>query len=238
MLPQPYYTEVASVFNRGEFATMAGPLQSRPRKPRADVARNRERLLEAAKTVFSVGGSDVSLEAVARQAELGIGTLYRHFPTREALFEAVYRREVEQLVALAERLAADAAPLPALRRWLHANVEFIATKKGMSSALAVAMQSSSPLTVYSIDRLTQALAALLSCAVAAGAIRDDIGPEDLLRTLVGLCYIHEKPGWQDNVHRLLDVFLDGMRLHRADCDLVRQGERSVVPSPAGGRGPG
>src|ERR1700748_100244 len=100
------------------------------RKPRADAQRNRERVLEAAKTVFSAGGSDASLEAVAREAGVGIGTLYRHFPTREALYEAVYRREVEQLGELAEELKSDAAPVEALRQWLRANVEFVATKKG------------------------------------------------------------------------------------------------------------
>src|ERR1700742_5261557 len=87
------------------------------RKPRADALRNRERVLEAAKSVFSAGGPDASLEAVARHAGVGIGTLYRHFPTREALFEAVYRREVEQLTHLAERLAQGAATLNALRQW-------------------------------------------------------------------------------------------------------------------------
>src|ERR1700735_5574030 len=101
------------------------------RKPRIDAVRNRERVLEAAKAVFSAGGADASLEAVARRAGVGIGTLYRHFPTREALFEAVYRHEVEQLADLAEQLKSDSAPTDALRRWLRANVELVATKKGM-----------------------------------------------------------------------------------------------------------
>src|SRR6201982_642551 len=108
------------------------------RKPRADAVRNRERVLEAAKAVFSAGGPDASLEAVAKRAGVGIGTLYRHFPTREALFEAVYRREVEQLGELAEQLKSEAAPVEALRLWLRANVEFVATKKGMAAALALA----------------------------------------------------------------------------------------------------
>ena len=95
------------------------------RKPRADALRNRDRVLEAAKTVFSAGGSDASLEAVAREAGVGIGTLYRHFPTREALYEAVYRREVEQLGELAEQLKGEASAVDALRRWLRANVEFV-----------------------------------------------------------------------------------------------------------------
>src|SRR5713101_8724386 len=94
------------------------------RKPRADGVRNRERVLEAAKAVFSAGGSDASLEAVAKRAGVGIGTLYRHFPTREDLFEAVYRREVEQLGDLAEQLKSEAEPVDALRRWLRSNVEF------------------------------------------------------------------------------------------------------------------
>src|ERR1700753_2565089 len=93
------------------------------RRPRADAVRNRERILEAAKAVFSAGGPDASLEAVARRAGVGIGTLYRHFPTREALFEAVYRREVGQLVELAEKLKNEAVPVEALRRWLRSNVE-------------------------------------------------------------------------------------------------------------------
>src|ERR1700735_4210780 len=97
------------------------------RRPRADAVRNRERVLSAAKNVFSAGGPDASLEAVAKEAGVGIGTLYRHFPTREDLFEAVYRREVQQLVELAEELRDAPAPVDALRRWLRSNVEFVAT---------------------------------------------------------------------------------------------------------------
>ena len=186
------------------------------RKPRADAIRNRERVLEAAKAVFSAGGSEASLEAVARRAGVGIGTLYRHFPTREALFEAVYRREVQQLGELAEALKSEADPVDALRRWLRSNVEFVATKKGMSAALALAVQSSSELTAFSFDRLTKAVGALLDRAVAAGEIRPDISAEDLLRALVGMCYLHDQPGWQNSVVRLLDVLVDGLRV-RSDA---------------------
>src|SRR6516164_1388259 len=115
---------------------MSVETEATSRKPRADAVRNRE--LEAAKAVFSAGGTEASLEAVAKRAGVGIGTLYRHFPTREALYEAVYRREVEQLGELAEQLKSEAAPVEALRRWLRANVEFVATKKGMAAALALA----------------------------------------------------------------------------------------------------
>jgi AcrR family transcriptional regulator len=191
---------------------METPSAAIARKPRADAIRNRERVLEAAKAVFSAGGPDASLDAVARRAGVGIGTLYRHFPTREALFEAVYRREVQQLSELAESLKSEADPVDALRRWLRSNVEFVATKKGMSAALALAVQSSSELTAFSFERLTKAVGALLDRAVAAGEIRSDISPEDILRALVGMCYLHDQPGWQKSVVRLLDVFVDGLRV--------------------------
>jgi len=168
-------------------------------------------VLEAAKAVFSEGGPEASLEAVARRAGVGIGTLYRHFPTREALYEAVYRREVEQLVELAKHLKAETAPVEALRRWLRAGVEFMATKKGMAAALAMAAHVSSELVAYSLDQLTWAVGQLLQRAEAAGEIRADIDPEDLLRALVGMCYVYDGTGWQAKVQRLVDVFIDGLR---------------------------
>jgi Tetracyclin repressor-like, C-terminal domain len=103
-----------------------------------------------------------------------------------------------------------ASPVEALRRWLRSNVEFVATKKGMSAALALAVSSSSELSAYSFERLTKAVGALLDRAVAAGEIRADISSEDLLRALVGMCYLHDQPGWQASVLRLLDVFVDGL----------------------------
>lgn len=181
------------------------------RKPRADSLRNRELLLAAAKTIFAAKGPNGSLEAVARTAGVGVGTLYRHFPTRQALFEAVYRHEVEQLVDLAERLENELAPLPALRQWIRANIEFVATKKGMSAALAISVNATSDLKDYSIGRLSLAIGQLLQRAVEAGEIRDDIGAEDVLRTIVGLCYTHENSGWQGKVLRLVDVFVDGLK---------------------------
>lgn len=182
------------------------------RKTRADSLRNRERLLEAAKAVFSAGGPDASLEAVARQAGVGIGTLYRHFPTRESLFEAVYRREVEQLSELAEELGREADPVEALREWLHANVQLVATKKGMLAALALAAHGPKELYAYSFDHLTRAVGSLLNRAIAAGEIRADVTAEDLLRVLVGLCNMHARPGWQATVLRLVDIFIDGLRI--------------------------
>jgi len=184
------------------------------RKPRADAVRNRERVLEAAKVVFSAGGAEASLEAVARAAGVGIGTLYRHFPTREALFEAVYRREVQQLADLAEQLKQDAKPIDALRQWMRSIVKFVATKKGMSAALTLAVDKNSKLFSSSADRLARTVGGLLDRAIAAGEIRDDISPEDLLRAVVGMCYMHDQPGWQTSVSRLVDVFVDGLRKRR------------------------
>jgi AcrR family transcriptional regulator len=166
--------------------------------------------LEAAKAVFNQGGPEASLEAVARCAGVGIGTLYRHFPTREALYEAVYRREVDQLVELARELGTQAAPVDALRRWMQAGVEFMATKEGMAAALALAAHSSSELTIWSLDRLTKALGDLLRRAVASGELRSDVDPEDLLRALVGMCYAQDRPGWQARVLHMVDIFIEGL----------------------------
>jgi len=181
------------------------------RRPRADAIRNRDRVLEAAKVVFSQGGPEASLEAVAKRAGVGIGTLYRHFPTREALYEAVYRREVDQLVELAAQLRTQAPPVEAIRRWMRAGVEFMATKKGMAAALALAAHSSSDLVAYSLKQLTKALDELVQRAVTARKLRADVDPEDLLRALVGMCYAQDRPGWQAKVLRLVDIFIDGLR---------------------------
>jgi AcrR family transcriptional regulator len=182
------------------------------RKPRADSIRNRERVLQAAKAVFAAGGPQASLEAVAHRAGVGIGTLYRHFPTRQALFEAVYRHEIDELAALAKKLETGLPEIDALRNWMHANVNFLATKKGMSAALAVAVHASSDLSAYAMDRLSRAVDPLLQRAVAAGVVRGDIAAEDILRMIVGLCYTHDKPGWQPHVLRLVDIFVEGMRI--------------------------
>jgi AcrR family transcriptional regulator len=181
------------------------------RKPRADSVRNREVLVEAAARVFSAGGQQASLEAVARQAGVGIGTLYRHFPTREALFEAVYRREVDGLAELAEQLSREGAPVEALRKWLHANIRLVAAKKGMVEALHLVAHGSSELKAYSFERLTNALALLLDRGVNAGQLRSDIRAEDLLATLLGIFYAERATDWQPTALRLVDVFVDGLR---------------------------
>ena len=189
---------------------MAKGLEKGMRKPRADVLRNRERLLAAAVDVLGSGGPGASLEAVARRAEVGIGTLYRHFPTREALFEAVYRREVEELARLAERLADAPDPVDALRQWSRAGIRLVATKRGMLAALALAVDKSSDVYAYSSDHLSRAIGLLLGRAVAMGRIREDVASQDVLHALVGLSMMGGEPGWEANVVRLLDIFIDGL----------------------------
>jgi AcrR family transcriptional regulator len=181
------------------------------RKPRADSIRNRELLLDAATQIFSAGGPQASLEAVARQAGVGIGTLYRHFPTREALFEAVYRHEVDHLVELAGKLAGEADPIEALRKWLHANVRLVATKKGMIQGLQLVAHGSPDLKAYSFEQLTGAIRLLLDRAIAAGVARSDISPEALMRTLIGIFYSQGLLDWQPTALRLVDIFVDGLR---------------------------
>ncbi len=182
------------------------------RKPRADSLRNRERVLEAATQIFSAGGPQASLEAVARKAGVGIGTLYRHFPTREALFEAVYRHEVDLLVDLAEKLSRNKDPVEALRQWLQANVRLAATKKGMIEGLQLVAHNPTDLKAYSFQRLTDAIGVLLDRAVSAGEIRSDVSPDTLLRALVGIFY--SSGASEPDVMRLVDIFVDGLRTRR------------------------
>ena len=188
---------------------MKAESQKSSRKPRADSIRNRERLLDAAADVFGAGAGQASLEEVARQAGVGIGTLYRHFPTREALFEAVYRHEVDQLFELAQELARRGDPVEALRKWLHANVRLVATKKGMVEALQLVAHSN--LAAYSFERLTKAIGLLLERGAKSGDIRSDVSPDDLLRALVGIFYSQGGGEWRPRALRLVDVFVDGLR---------------------------
>src|SRR5258707_6772814 len=131
------------------------------------------------------------------------------------MFDGVYRQEAKQLAALAERVLTEASPVAALRQWMYSLVKFVATKKGMSAALALAVSKDSDLFSYSSDLLMRSAGGLLDRAISAGAIRNDIGPEDLIRTLVGMCYTHDQPGWQKSVLRLVDIFIDGLCNRRA-----------------------
>ncbi len=181
------------------------------RKPRADSQRNRERLIAAAKAGFTEKGAEVSLEEVARRAEVGIGTLYRHFPTRETLIEAVYRREVQNLGEAADRLAAEAAPAEALRRWMVLFIDYIATKKVIAATLESLVGGGSDLYAASSVQITGAVTRLVEAAAGAGQIRPDTQPDDVLRALVGFAYGHAQPGWRESALRLVEILMAGLR---------------------------
>jgi len=192
-------------------ARAAGPT----RKPRADGQRNRERLMATAKAVFAEVGADAGLDEIARRAGVGIGTLYRHFPTRDAIVEAVYRREVEQLADAARRLLASQPPGEALHEWMRLFVDYIATKKVMASALGSIVGGAAELYAFSGAQITGAMSSLVERAGAAGDIRPDVDPNDLLRALVGFTYGNASPGWQASALRLIDILIDGLRPPRA-----------------------
>jgi AcrR family transcriptional regulator len=189
----------------------------RTRKPRADGQRNRERLIEAAKAAFGEVGADVSLEEIARRAGVGIGTLYRHFPTRDAIVEAVYRREVVHLAGAAARLLGSLPPGEALHRWMRLFVDYIATKKLIAPTLGAIAGRGSDLYSFSAGLITDALALLVDQARAAGDIRTDVDSGDLLRALAGLAYGNADPGWQASALRLVDILMDGLRRPKACC---------------------
>lgn len=181
------------------------------RKPRTDALRNRELLLVAAKEAFADVGVEVSLDEIARRAGVGIGTLYRHYPTRDAIIEAVYRREVEQLAAAATRLLESLSPGEALREWLRLSVDTIATKKIIAPALGAMVGGASEAGACSGAQITRAMFLLIDRAAAAGDIRSDVDPNDILRALVGFTYGDANPGWQASALRLIDILMDGLR---------------------------
>jgi AcrR family transcriptional regulator len=181
------------------------------RKPRADAKRNRIRLLETAKAAFAERGSGASLDEIARTAGVGAGTLYRHFPTRDALIEAVYRNETGQLVAAATHLAETHPPMMALREWLLLFVDYMATKHGMYEALNSIVGGTSDLYSASTAQVKQAIAKLIDRAVASGDIRLDLDPLDLLRALAGVANISSGPDGKQAAKRMVDILIAGVR---------------------------
>jgi AcrR family transcriptional regulator len=201
---------------RPDLRTADKPTAAKPvRKPRADARRNRERLLEAAKAAFADAGADVSLDEIARRAGVGIGTLYRHFPTRGAIVEAVYRREVQQLADAATRLLGALPPGAALHEWMRLFVDYVAAKKVIASALGSIVVGVSELYASSGARITDAISLLVERARESGDIRADVDPADLLRALVGFAYGNAGPGWEASARRLIDILMDGLRSARA-----------------------
>ena len=185
--------------------------QPAQRKPRMDAQRNRERILEVAKDAFARSGAGTSLDDIAKQAGVGAGTLYRHFPTRDALLEAVYRTEVEKLAAAERKLAQDLSPIEALRAWMLLFVDYIATKQIIAPALNTLVGGPSKVYEASGAQITGAIRVLVERAIESGDIRRDLDPLDLLRALIGVSNVACGPDWQQSARRLVDILITGSR---------------------------
>lgn len=178
---------------------------------RADAERNRRRLLEVARAALTSGAEKVTLESIARDAGVGIGTLYRHFPTRDALVEAVYRSELDGLCARVDDLLAAVPPADALRAWMDAYADFVSTKRGMAEALRAAVAAGAITSAQT--RLTLATAAdrLLKAGARAGSLRSDVRADDLVASLAGALLVAGGPEQREQLDRILDLLMAGVR---------------------------
>ena len=190
-----------------------GKLSSRPplRTLRADARRNRERVLDVAKRVFTRDGEAASLDEIARQAGVGPGTLYRHFPTRDALIEAVYRSEVEKLAAAEQRFAATMPPLEALRAWMLLFIDHVAEKKLILPAMETVAGGSLRLIEGSRGLIHAAFLTSVKRAIVNRDLRADTDPEDFVRVLVGIFHTTSSPGWEQSGRRVVDILIAGSR---------------------------
>lgn len=182
-----------------------------PRKPRTDAQLNRERILQVAKRAFTRFVANASLDGIAREAGLGAGTLYRHFPTRDALLETVYRNEVERLAAAEREFAETMSPLEALRAWMLLFVDYIAAKHIIAPALNTLVGGPSQLYEGSRAQIQGAIDGLVQCAVKSGDIRKDLVPFDLFRALIGVSHVASSPEWRQSARRLVDILITGSR---------------------------
>jgi AcrR family transcriptional regulator len=180
------------------------------RAVRADVQRNLDALLRAARTVFATSGVDAPVREIAEKAGVGIGTLYRHFPERSDLIAAVMRYGIDACADAAPALAAAHPPAEALARWMQQYAAFIATKRGLAPALHSGNPAYEPLRGYFEQRVRPALAALLESAVAAGEVRADVGPDDLISAVASLCMPAHDKG-PDHAQRMVALLVDGLR---------------------------
>ena len=181
------------------------------RKPRTDAVRNRERILEVAKAAFTRQGANASLEEIAKQAGVGTGTLYRHFPTRDALIEGVYRNEVEKLAAAASHFAKKMSPIEALRAWMLLLVDHIAAKHIIAPALNSIVGGPSRLYEGSRSMIHGAIDELVKRAKRSGDLRRDLDAFDLLRALIGVSHVGSGADWQQSARRLVDILIAGSR---------------------------
>ncbi|MFJ1879045.1 TetR/AcrR family transcriptional regulator [Streptomyces chartreusis] len=190
-------------------------MTTKPSVLRADARRNRERILEAAVRAFTEKGADVAIDTIAKAAGVGSATLYRHFPTREALVEAAYRNELARVCDSAVKLLADNPPDRAIRLWMDDFIDYLAAKQGMADALRAAVASGADPFAETLDKLGTALGILLHAGADAGLLRPDIDPLDVGFSLAGVALITSAPGQRERAGRLLDLLLDGLR-YRAE----------------------
>ncbi|WP_327045928.1 TetR/AcrR family transcriptional regulator [Microbispora sp. NBC_01189] len=191
---------------------MSTPARPTGVKPlRADARRNRERLLDVAVRAFSQEGPDVTLDAIAKEAGVGIGTLYRHFPTREALIEAAYRNELAKLCDAAAGLLEEMPPDVALRTWMDRFADYLATKRGMADALRAVIAAGANPYAHSRDRLVGAIGTLIEAGAAAGVFRRDVAAEDVLTGMNGVCLAAGEPARREQAGRVIDLLVDGLR---------------------------
>jgi len=194
-----------------EFLGMMRKDSTTARKQRTDALRNRERILEVAKAAFTQKGANASLEEIAKQAGVGAGTLYRHFPTRDELIESVYRNEVEKLAAAAARFAETMSPLEALRAWMLLLVDYIAAKHIIAPALNTIAGGPSRLHEGSRAMIHAAIDGLVKLAKRTGDLRRDLDASDLLRALIGVSHVGSGADWQQSARRLVDILIAGSR---------------------------
>src|ERR1700761_2535791 len=180
-----------------------------PRKSRTDAQRNRERILEVAKEAFTRRGADASLDDIAKQARVGAGTLYRHFPTRDALIEAVYRSEVEKLAAAEERFATSLPPVEALRAWMLLFIDHVAAKTLIIPAMDTVSGGAMRLIEGSRSLIHGAFATSVRRAIDSGDLKADTDPNDFVRALVGIFHTTAIPGWEESARRLVDILIAG-----------------------------
>ncbi len=181
------------------------------RKLRADAQRNRERILEVARLVFTRDGANATLDDIARQAAIGPGTLYRHFPTRDALIEAVYRSEVDKLTAAAQRYTSTLPPVEALRAWMRLFIDHVAAKTLIIPAMNTVAGGSQRLMEGVRSHIHGAFVALVQRAIDHGSLRPDTDPQDFVRALVGVFHTTAHPGWEASARRIVDILIAGSR---------------------------
>ena len=187
------------------------PIAKPTRRPRADGECNRARLIAAAKRACAEKGAAVSLEHIARKADVSIATLYRHFPTRDELISAVYQQEVDMLIEAADQLMTKREPATALREWLMLFVDFLDAKHGMAEAMDTLIGGPKSLYSRTPHRLDVSIKALVASGVATGVFRDDIEPHDLLRALAGVAHVRPSEKWKQSAVRMVDILLKGMQ---------------------------